>query len=434
MYSLSPHVAGRSLGSCCIRLNEIYRTSVRQLSLTRVYGEEDCAKIRQRFPCICSFEFDFKKCFFTSPHLISGTYPNYPNCMLQSVQAVDKIALLNAAMHAREVQAMVENCSGMKTFELCRFSVVLDHNAMEVPGEGSTLSLELHATTLEELIVTESAIKFSPHPCLISRRKECAVDLRWLNFPRLFALKTLSLASLGFSNGSLSQLATLTSLESLSLCRLSVHDRDMVSFLPSLSKLRSLRLSGCQELSSRVLQCLPLELKYLDISGTAILGIPPGAARTENESSKTARSIKTVVAENMTNPRFDFLLKNVAGASIERLYLGGSKPRRSTSVLSTELVYMLTKTPNLLNLSLESVGGLDESVCLSISQLSCLRKLDVSRTDVSDACLVILGSGPCRHSLRRIQLAWCPRIEDTKGARLLLSSRFGRCDFVWNHV
>lgn len=405
-----------SLASCSKRLNTIYRASVRTLSLRRTYSGDECARLWSRFPGVNALDFDLRDddqgfSFHVyredDPAVVwRGTPAVYPTGLVRN--GIKSITLQYGGMHVLEMQAMLQNCNGLKALELLFSGVAFDRDAAEYTDEMCSFGLERHAATLEKLTFFHSCIRTPPLAEFSN-----SVDLRWLNLSRLSKLKDLAIADVMPTGDTFYQVAALTNLASLSLSDLKIDDIAVEAFFPSLPQLRSLNLDSCRKLTYRVLQWLPPQLDRLDISNTKILR---KALTPLSTAAHGTKSVKTLVAIDEVNPRFGHFFLNYTGQSIESLALGSS-----TLKSSNDLHHILSMTPNLLKLCLCQIKGLNESIFIIISQLARLRELILRETDTSDQGLVLMANGPCSQSLRRLDLVSCPLIEDTEGASLLFS-------------
>lgn len=221
-------------------------------------------------------------------------------------------------------------------------------------------------------------------------------------------------------------------LELLGLRSMSVEDMDIAAILPSLPRLRSLNLRRCRNLTYRILRFLPSHLDLLDVSMTAILNPLPFGAEEMDPSSPSlseqqgTREVKSLVAEALTHPRFGHFLRLIDGASVRHLSLV-----RSKLDVTADFLHFLANAPCLRKLELECVQGLDEKVFSSISHAASLRELDVRGTNTTDRSLALLASGPCRKSLRLINLTWRRGIENRAGVHRLFVEHFDRCEVVF---
>lgn len=215
-------------------------------------------------------------------------------------------------------------------------------------------------------------------------------------------------------------------------------DEEAEAILPSLPQLRSLNISGCHLLTFQILKWLPPSLDFLDISDTEILTLTPeadwdGIALLLSSAAARDKSVKELRCGESDLPQFDLFLKYYHGASVEKLSLFES------CVTSSDLVHLLSKTPNLTELNLGSrpemiltpdASELDKNVFDVISQLTSLRELKLDGSVTSDECLVLLTSGPCRFSLRGVDLRECPNI-GFESAHCLLEF-FEGCSGRWS--
>lgn len=239
----------------------------------------------------------------------------------------------------------------------------------------------------------------------------------------------------------LSACRALPSLEHLSMIDMSIEDEDVEAIIPSLPRLRSLNVSACRFLTCRVLDMLPASLDLLDVMSTAILAPPPdtGAmdySRRSSSARKGMRTVKSLVAVhaqqvNNSLPAsacFDRFLNLFDETSILLLNLSNSP------LNSNDFICFISNTPHLIKLGLRHIdAGLDENAFNAISQLASLQELDLDSAVIDDDCLSILANGPCRKSLRRIDLtdSTLPaRIVDIAGTRRLFSERFDRCNII----
>lgn len=161
--------------------------------------------------------------------------PSYPSCMVRS--PVESILIGSGLIGVQEMRVMMENCSGLKRLEIGLCGIQLDRDSSQYIDESCTFSLEQHGATLETLDVSCSAINAFPISRQVCLSKfgypsivDFSADLRWLNLPSLSALRTLKLRKLRLCEGSLSHLASLTRLASLTLNSVEIEDGAIESF------------------------------------------------------------------------------------------------------------------------------------------------------------------------------------------------------------
>lgn len=304
-----------------------------------------------------------------------------------------------------------------------------------------SVSLERHAKTLRKLAVINSS-KYHFRGYLGTM----LFDLRWFQFSRLSALSHLELWGLQLAGESVWQLRTLTHLDTLALENIDLLETHVEAIFPSLPRLRSVKLLNWYTEDLNVMQWLPLDLDLLDVSGSRILVFPQlegaDSSSEEMENSRYSftaregkRSVRTLVAHDADDLRFDHFLQIYAGTSIRELDLGFTE---EGNYALDDLAHLLSRTPNVLKLrlvsTLDSYKDFDESVFSAISLLSSLCHLTVYQESFKGLALV--ANGPCRHSLQHILLTadmgtGAGRIESAHASlanfSCLVSERFDRC-------
>lgn len=447
-----PPLAGRALASSCSRLNAIHRTTVDELTLVKSYSEEECERLWTRYPCITALDLCLRyvpgsirddvsplerlpvpASNFFSLLARSNAQPPlspsaYPLCMVRS--NVKKLTIHGARMQLCELREIIESCAALESLQIYETWLFLDKKPRDCAANLCSVSLEKHAPSLRHLSIRNCEMMV--FGVLYDRGRSPAhlyLDLRWFQVAKLMNLHSLTLGSLRLDAGpSLLQITGHPSLKSLSLFGLSVSAEELDDILPSLPKLRSVDFDDVDSLDGNILHWLPAQR---DPSG--------------GRNSWPATSLDLVSADCVTQPfwrigahlsvkklRFKDFLRPFAGASITCLDL--------TAILSNsceDLVFLLSRTPNLLELKLrnpevmESVFFEEEitnlCICRSISQLPCLRTLTLGLIVPGNIanCIEVLASGPCRDSLHLADLRQC-HVVDFEDA-----SDSGFCAFVF---
>lgn len=444
--SLDHHRHSRNLASCCKRLYSIYQTSVECLTLANCYGPDDCQRLRRLFPCVNHLDLNLASVleYFTKTPWYDwiGTPQDYPAGLVRN--GTKTLFLFEGVMKVTEVQAMMESFTGLAQLYVARMSVVTDRETFKYTDEECTFSLEHHATTLKYVTISSTSIEKSPDAdAAVDPPSHIEVDLRFLQLPSLTVLEDLELSGVLPHPCSYNQLTALTDLEVLTFRDSKIQDEALKTILPSLPQLLSLRLDGCKKLTNGVLAWLPPLLDFLSISRTnvLILTLEPGTVspifpQHPFTALEGAKIVKNLRCDKVTHPHFGNFLQYYHGESIEILSLFDSDFQRS------DLVHILSNTPNLIELNLgfgsrkmlrviwrnsELLLSMDKNVFDAISKLGSLRELKLDESVISDQCLSRLVSGPCRFSLRSIDLRNCPNIRDLARARRLFSDRFSEC-------
>lgn len=349
-------------------------------------------------------------------------------------------------MHICMLREMIGNCTAMEELFLICFKLHLEREDDAYIDEDRNFGLERHAGSLKRITISESTVQHAPPPSGGGGAK-MEVDLRWLHLPVMSALEGLELCGISPRGYALSELPTLPSLKCLALVQMDIDDAGVQALIPSLPGLHSVKFSSCGNLTYRVLQFLPAHLDILDVSFTKILTPSAGVEEPDFLVSRHGvragkGSVKRLVVEGMAvgagifvelqdvDPlRFEAFLECYDAATIFHYYL-------TDSILhdSDGLVYFLSKATGLQKLDLSRVTVLDKERVLdrdifsSVSKLASLRELNLDSTSVTHECLAILAEGPCRKSLRKINLRGCLGIEDRAGVRRLFSDLFDNCD------
>lgn len=420
-----------NLSSCSLRLNTVYRLAITGLRLGNSYDQAVCSRIWQRFPHIVTLKILLPGCW--KFRRMFGSPADYPISMARI--GIRSLTLQSGCIYLRYLRAFVEGCGELENFSLDWCEIFFEPDDLEDEDALCAISLEKHAKTLQKLEVccTTFSHFLSRNPQSDSSPR---VDAQWFSLSNFFTLKEFRLTSwhlmrLPSLGGFFGEGVRLPGLQILHLCDLMAGDEVLEAILPSVPQLRCLTLKACQTLTKRILTKLPSQLDYLDITDTELLDYTetdepaectsPGANFSEGKGTVTY-----LVAGLIWSPRFEHFLEHSNGASIEKLVL-----RESSLRTSADLVYLLSRAPNLLFLDLDGVQHLDVSVFGSIARLARLRDLRASDTDACDECVSLIASGACRHSLIFLDLSRCEFIEDLVGTRRLFSSSVPGCVVFW---
>lgn len=428
-----------SLAACCKRLNSIYRSTVRILILEKDYDESTCARLWKLFPLVTDLRLTTWQ---------SGM-PTFRFWMDMVRNGIKSVVLERVSWHVLDLQALLESFTGLETLELRLFDVHLDPESADYSDEQCSFSLERHAPTLRKLTIFRSYICVDP-PDDDYHSWDPAVDFRWLKLSNLSVLSHLELSNLKPSEGTFFLLATLFQLHSLALLSVEIEDEHLTAILPSLSQLRTVKLRFCEQLTYRVLQFLPLDLDCLDVFGSGIVGFeevwdrprgPPECiegvecAQLLPRVRKRTGSVKLLYTSTMADRNCMLFLRMYAGKGIMALAF------TTTDGSYLDLVYLLSRTPNLVRLRISVGKQVDEdfdrpfTMCIDVysalSQLSRLRYLSLRDIGLSPSAeeLAVLANGPCRHSLLGIHLSGRHMTEATDLTNFcrLVSQRYDRC-------
>lgn len=280
-----PHMSyAMSLARCSSRLDAIYRTSVSTLYSYRAHLPSDCARLCARFPLISDIDISFRDVPGFAPSdfppsaipLPWNSEPGaFPNGLVQN--GVKSIQLSRGAVHVRELQAMLENCTALEELILTRFLVQLDgRDAATSSDEIRSFSLERHAGSLKKLTFGNVNV------CRAHSDRHEVVDLRWLHLHTMSSLLHLDFDLARPSGYAISELPLLPSLECLVLTYvLDLTDKDVGAIIPSIPRLLSMDLRGYVRLTYRVLELLPSSLDSLEISLNHCLKLPSVAEAIE---------------------------------------------------------------------------------------------------------------------------------------------------------
>lgn len=390
----------------------------------------------ERFPSVAALDFQLGGTKFSHPHFGGknlqmqwlGAPAAYPTGFVRS--RVREISIEVGGMHVRELQAMIESCTGLERLEMKCLALYLDREHTAYPDDLCTIALEGQAKSLERLV--ESTI--NTQPVEADGVEGRYVDLRWLQLFRLSALKFLQIESLLPHESSFSLLANLKDLETIVFDNLRIEDKDLATILPCMPRLRCVRLIHCLFLSFRILHWLPLRLDVLDVSYSFILSsdLPledEGVAAFTHTSraQKGTLSVLELVAEGIRDPHFGNFLYMYSGASLTRLNLSFSEDWSSPDAM----VCLLSQTPNLVDVNLSYTDCMDGNVYAAVSKLGRVNKLNLASTVTprmsDEERLGMLKSGPCRQSLA----VFCgfEAFLDTEGGRTFFEDHFPRCVF-----
>lgn len=390
----------------------------------------------ERFPEVAALDFQLGGTKFAHPHFGGknlqiqwlGTPAAYPTGFVRS--SVKEISIEVGGMHVRELQEMIKSCTSLERLEMKCLALYLDREHITYPDDLCTISLDEQAETLERLVVST----INTQPIEPDGVEGWYVDLRWLQLFRLSALKFLQIESLLPHESSFSQLGNLKDLETLVFDNLRIEDKDLTAILPCMPRLRCVRLIHCLFLSFRILQWLPRHLDVLDVSYSFILSsdfpLEDGGVEALTHTSgaeKGTLCVVELVAEGVRDPYFGHFLYMYSGASLTHLNLSFSEEWSSPDAM----VYLLSRTPNLVDVNLSYTDFMDGNVYGAVSKLGQLSKLNLASTvsaKMSDCeRLGMLKSGPCRQSLA----VFCgfEAFLDTDGGVTFFKDHFPRCVF-----
>lgn len=420
----------QSLGNCNARLHAIYRASVTTLVFENVYSAADCARIWSRFPRLREFTFEEIGSRGGSPALDPMAFPA---CLMRA--GVKSLLFASGTVTLERLKVILDSFDGLEQLFLCG-SVPMKKNASDYTDDDCCLSLHRHAATLAMLEL--ESLSMNPDSTLCFNE----VDFRWFQFSDLGALTSLNCSDSFYLFNGVSQIAALSNLESLVLQYVELEDSDIEAILPALGKLRSLDLDGCAALTHRAMFWFPKHLDHLNVSHTKILSAPVKGSEDAAESlSPSSRAqagggrVKELIAEGLNGldlGAIDIFLRLFSGSSLLHLNLKNTYSR----TLGRDLVHILSKTPRLRSLNIQFASVLDDRLYEALAGLSCLCELHVGDSDCESELFVIwsLANGPCRHSLRLLDLStarFSCSVEDISESRRIMSGRFDSCDVIW---
>lgn len=120
-------------------------------------------------------------------------------------------------------------------------------------------------------------------------------------------------------------------------------------------------------------------------------------------------SVRNIEVNGACNLRFEPLLHYFAGPSVRRIHLFQVSLR-----YAADLVYALSRMPNLVDVSVSYVRGLNDVVFCSISEFAGLSALVITGAVLRsiDRGFRLLADDSCRSSLRSIDLRGSGSFED----------------------
>lgn len=322
--------------------------------------------------------------------------------------------------------------------------IMTDAPGRDLSDEVCTLMLARHGRTLRKLSLKYVAFYFPGDGVDQPQADDCEVDvpdlyfdLRWFSLRELSALETLSISSMYLSVDSFAQIAALPRLKFLDLSSTNFTASTAALLFPALVGLRTLNISCCFDLTDVQKIPLPPQLQKLNVSSTRYFD---GSMAPVDDLECTAlvapesySAPTTLLAAGCKLMHFDSILWHAAG--IQELCLTRSSIHNPVSFCrllqrAKELVAVdfsgvshtgddvfnaISRLTRLRKLNLSMVRSLSARNCSAISLLTSLEELDLRRTATTKDCLSRLASGPCRKSLRKMDVTHCPLFCEQEG-------------------
>lgn len=160
----SPLLAGRALASSCIRLNDIYRSTVDELVLVNSYSEKECDRLWTRYPCITTLDFCLRyvpgsirddvspqervpgpASHFLSLLARSNAQPPlspcaYPIFVMRS--NVKNLTIRGARMQLCELRAIIESCAALESVRIYESWLFLEEEPRDYAENLCSVALE----------------------------------------------------------------------------------------------------------------------------------------------------------------------------------------------------------------------------------------------------------------------------------------------------
>lgn len=443
-----------SLTSTCTRLNTLYRFAVTRLEFTRLYSPNTSYRILDRFPCAHSVAFEFDDCDLTM--LTEGLFSERFICDILCARPRLKTLQIDCvSLRFTWLRKMMEVCLSLEEFVLLKCYIFMSKPSGTSVDDERTLSLcRQHATLRHVNFDTVSICQGD-----LSDTDSRELDIRWLALDRLPNLKKLSLCG-RVKGDSFKCLASLSGLESLTVSQIYVPSTFLASHISNLPNLRHLRLAFMNSAEPPLLTICSamqhLEIESCSFSfrrSDALPSLLPTEVSVESEIHES-KSLKKLSIENASFEQFDAQILS----DVEELYVkAGGIPWGDFAF--GLFCLLLPKCTALIRLALDlRIGKPEPFFFRHISELPNLRVFtfraphkhfgprdDDPHLTVEEA-IIILSSGPCRQSLRLLNLripfqnslrliSW--RVLDRENAidyyRQLVSCRFDSCvlDFEW---
>lgn len=437
--SLNPFAAWRepltvlSLASCCKRFNSLYRENVSRVIFAGVYSADACSRVFERFPAARSAEFSLP-----DPGWSISDYERFlQNALNAQVHAgFRSIKLQNASITLLGFRGMMQLCTGLEKLGIfdCRLYFRIGGRPNCVLGEECSHYVFGRHAKLGKVTLKNLRIDSGTHD---STGRTIACTLAWLP-----ALRELVLQSKTLRWQDVSHLSCLSSLEFLSLSSSrvpSMATQRMASIFSQMTELQHLRLHNIH------LHCegdllLPPALKNLEVAacpfrirqqGRSISG-SPAKFKLKGKGSLMKLSISDCFPR-----QFDYFIPAIAQLEELRVEfnIGTAEPKNIQSYVQKQSAYealfgLLSECSGLTRLELIHCVSPEPEFFVRISDLASLRELtldlNVSQGGIEEDIL-LLTSGPCRHSLRLLEVRIDKAPHGADYYRELVSSCFDSC-------
>lgn len=413
-----------ALTNSCTRFNTLFRANVGQVIFENTYPPAISARVLQRFPAAKCVEVDFSQC---------GGEVEAPRT--QDVEAficnvlearVDcrtmKLGCLETSL--TRLHQMMGTCPALEELELNAVCIQVGGWHERKPSHKHRVSLFPHQPMLRKVVLND--VTFGTGGlCEI-------VNPCWFDSAPLPKLQELKLSRLILSEETCYNLASLASLESLSLCQVQVSSAVLERFLSHLSGLRFLRLER-MALPGQAVLSLPVSLEQLEVHDFCALFLGGGLSKLSKPAPEMkpepSFSLAKLVISQSRCEQLDYLLPRASSLKEIAFRLGDFDPEGDAYLDSSSLVSFLSECSALTSLELSGSKCSNiwpvPSVFAAISQLKSLKKLTLEYPAQGDpgkqleGCLVafqealeeslradilVLACGPCRRSLRTLNV------------------------------
>lgn len=415
-----------ALTTSCRRFNSLFRANVGQVIFENTYPPAISARVLQRFPAAKCVEVDLSQCggVVEAPRtqdveaFICNVLEARVDCRTMKLGCVET--------SLTRLHQMMGTCSALEELELSAVSILVGGWLERQPFNWHQVSVFPHQPMLRKVVFND--VTFGTDG-LCENATSC-----WFDSAALPKLQDLKLSRLILSEETFDSLASLASLESLSLCQVQVSNTVLERFLSQLSGLRFLRLER-MALPSHAVLSLPVPLEHLEVHDFCALFSDSGncTSRLSKPAPGMLRepsfSLAKLLISQSRCEQLDYLLPRASSLKEFAFRLGDFDPEGEAYLDSSSLVRFLLECTALTSLELSGSNCSNiwplPSVFAAISQLRSLKKLTLEYPSQVDsgkqlegctvvsknipeenlqADIVVLACGPCHRSLETLTI------------------------------
>lgn len=364
----------QALISCCRRLNELFRYGVRDACFYYLHPSTAITRFWNRYPYVeelsllrgCSLPLRMAELPHRGRVGLIPKADSEDGFLCAIVRPCLKSLFLNGlALRIATLRSVVETCVGLETLCMNHCHVLTDTPNINLPGElqgplGS-FSFGKCGKTLKKLSVSNSVFSSVARVLPVN-------SLFWYPLTQLHALESLGIYDMVISEESFASIATMSSLQDLSLSGTNLYDSTASLLFSALSHLRSLSVRSCRLLTADAQKIpLPPSLEKLDVASTRYFAGAISCSRPSAMAPDFCPYPKELCASECDLERVDFFLSSATG--IKKLELVDS------CILNSANFVRLSGQLEVLNLA--KTRGLSGNIFSAVSRLASLEIFDV---------------------------------------------------------